>query len=77
MEKDLWVYELSKHLKVGENEIRLDLVVSNRNLLGPHHDREEEPFSVGLYTYKRFGTWDEKGESPICLPRYTFIKTII
>lgn len=69
--------DLSKHLKVGENEIRLDLVVSNRNLLGPHHDREEEPFSVGPYTYERFGTWDEKGESPICLPRYTFIKTII
>lgn len=69
--------DLSKYLKVGKNEIRLDLVVSNRNLLGPHHDGMEEPLSVGPYTFERFNTWDEKGQSPLCLPRYTFVKTII
>ena len=69
--------DLSKYLKVGKNEIMLDLVVSNRNLLGPHHDGMEEPLSIGPYTFERFNTWDEKGQSPLCLPRYTFVKTII
>ena len=69
--------DVSKYLKVGENEIRIDLVVSNRNLLGPFHDRAEEADFVGPYTFERFGSWNEKGDSPLCLPRYTFIKTII
>ena len=69
--------DLSKYLKVGDNKIRLDLVVSNRNLLGPHHQPMEEPMFVGPYSFERFDTWNEKGESPWCLPRYSFVKTII
>lgn len=69
--------DLSKHLKIGDNKIRLDLVVSNRNLLGPHHHQMEEPMFVGPHTFERFKTWNEKGESPWCLPRYSFVKTII
>ncbi len=69
--------DLSNYLNVGDNEIRLDLIISNRNLLGPFHDGIEEPFSVSPYTFERFGSWNEKGESPLCLPRYSFVKTII
>ena len=69
--------DLSKYLKPGKNKIRLDLVVSNRNLLGLHHDLDEEPYSVNPMRFERFGTWDENGKSPICLDRYSFIKTII
>ena len=69
--------DISNYLKVGDNKIRLDLVVSNRNLLGPHHALEEEPFGVGPYTFERFGSWDDNCESPACLKRYTFVKTII
>lgn len=69
--------DLSKHLKVGKNKIRIDLVVSNRNLLGPHHDLNEEPFNVGPYSFERFGSWDENGKSERCLLRYSFVKTII
>ena len=69
--------DVSKVLKVGKNTIRLDLVVSNRNLLGPHHDLKEEALFVSPYSFERFGSWDEKGNSPICLPRYSFVKTII
>ena len=69
--------DLSKYLKVGKNKVRIDLVVSNRNLLGPHHFIFEEPLSVGPHTFERFGTWDEKGKSHFCLERYSFVKTII
>lgn len=69
--------DLSSYLKTGKNEIRLNLVVSNRNLLGPFHDQMEEVKLVGPYSFERFGTWNEKGDSPLCLPRYTFVKTII
>ncbi len=68
---------VSKYLVKGTNTIRIDLVVSNRNLLGPHHDNMEEPLSVGPNTFERFNTWDEKGRSPLCLDRYSFVKTII
>lgn len=69
--------DLSKYLKVGQNDIVLDLVVSNRNLLGPFHALEEEPMGVGPYTFERMGTWKKDGTSPLCLSRYSFVKTII
>ncbi|MBO6280279.1 MAG: hypothetical protein J6M95_01700 [Bacilli bacterium] len=69
--------DLSKYLEIGKNNIKLELVVSNRNLLGPHHDQLEEPLNVGPYSFERFGSWDEKGQSELCLQRYSFVKTII
>ncbi len=69
--------DLSNYLKVGNNKIEIRLSISNRNLLGPFHDPLEEPMSVGPYSFERFGTWDEKGKSCLCLDRYSFIKTII
>ena len=70
--------DLSNYLKKGTNKIRLELVVSNRNLLGPHHNSFfEEPLAVGPYTYERLKTWKKDGSSDLCLPRYSFVKTII
>lgn len=69
--------DLSKYLKVGKNVLRLDLVISNRNLLGPFHQVEEEPLSIGPYSFFRFGTWKKDGTSDLCLPRYSFVKTIL
>ena len=69
--------DLSKHLKIGKNKIRLALSVSNRNLLGVHHNNEEEPSAMGPYSFERFGTWDENGKSPFYKERYSFVKTII
>lgn len=69
--------DLSKYLKVGKNKIQISLIVSNRNLLGPHHYPIEEPFSVGPYSFERFGTWTKEGTSEWCLDRYSFVKTII
>ena len=69
--------DLSKYLKKGENEIELVLTVSNRNLLGPFHTQAEEDFYCGPHSFERFRTWKEDDTSDFCLPRYTFVKTII
>ena len=68
--------DLSGYLKQGENEIELTLTVGNRNFFGPFHTTEEEPFSVGPYTFERFGSWKD-GKSSLLLDRYAFVKTII
>ena len=69
--------DLSKHLKVGKNKIKLILTVSNRNLMGWQHSHEEEPLSTGPFSFELFGTWDEDGNSPFFRKRYSFVKTII
>ncbi len=69
--------DLSSYLKVGNNKVTIKLVVSNRNLLGPFHQPTEELIFVGPYSFERFQTWDENGKSPLCLDRYSFVKTII
>jgi len=69
--------DLSKYLVKGENDIQLDLIISNRNLLGPFHTKEQEPLGIGPFTFERFGTWDKDGNSPLCIPAYAFVETII
>jgi len=69
--------DLSKYLKVGKNLIRIVLTISNRNLLGPHHDKEEEVMFVAPATFERIGTWDKDGKSDLCLSRYSFVKTLL
>lgn len=69
--------DLSKHLKIGKNTIRIVLTVPNRNLLGIHHHNQEEPLSIGPYSFERFKTWQKDGTSPLFKKRYSFIKTII
>ena len=55
--------DISAFTKPGENEIVLELIVSNRNLFGPHHNiAQEEPESVGPYTFELPGTW-KNGQS--------------
>ena len=69
--------DVSKLLKVGENEIELVLTVGNRNLLGPFHLKEQESFWVGPRSFERMGSWDEDGNSPYFEKPYSFIKTMI
>ena len=69
--------DLSNYLKLGKNKIRLVLSISNRNLMGVHHNLEEEPSSIGPYSFERFGTWDKEGNSRFYKKRYSFVKTII
>ena len=68
--------DISKYLRIGENEIELTLTIGNRNLLGPFHTIGEHGF-IGPDTFERFGTWKEDGSSRLFNPDYSFKKTII
>ncbi|MBQ9703703.1 MAG: hypothetical protein IJV68_04065 [Clostridia bacterium] len=68
--------DISKALKVGENEIELTLTVSNRNLFGPFHTIWEEAFFVSPDTFERFGHWDN-GKNKYLTDSYAFVKTIV
>ena len=68
--------DVSKALKVGENEIELVLTVGNRNLLGAFHTPEQENFSVGPYTWERSGTWKD-GKSFAVVDKFALVKTLV
>ena len=68
--------DVSKALKVGENEIELVLTIGNRNLLGPFHTREQENFGVGPYTWERSGTWKD-GKSFAVVDKYALVKSLV
>ncbi len=64
---------LSAFLKEGENEIILALTNSNRNLLGPHHGHDPEPFGVGPGTFSMENQWNG-AECGAYLDRYAFVR---
>lgn len=65
--------DISQFTHTGENEIVLELIVSNRNLFGPHHMLEqEEPESVGPYSFELPGTWQD-GRSTAYRHSYSFV----
>lgn len=69
--------DLSNFLHIGDNHIEIKLIVSNRNLLGTHHEKFfEEDQWVGPYSFERLGTWKD-GKSSILRESYSFVKTII
>ena len=51
--------EIGPYLQDGENTIRIDLVHSLRNLLGPHHHRHGELLSVGPGSFSDAGNWTD------------------
>ncbi len=60
--------DVTPYLKKGTNKIEVALTIGNRNLLGPHHIRDGEPFSVGPgeFTPNNENWYPEK---------YSFVKT--
>ena len=69
--------DISQFTQEGENEIVLELTVSNRNLFGPHHNAaDEEPESVGPYTFDLPGTW-KGGRSTQYRESYSFVSVPI
>ena len=69
--------DISQFTQKGENEIVLELTVSNRNLFGPHHNAaDEEPESVGPYTFDLPGTW-KGGRSTQYRESYSFVSVPI
>lgn len=50
--------DISKFLTEGKNHIKIELVSSLRNMLGPHHFKpNKEPLAVNPYYFNMFGSW--------------------
>lgn len=56
--------DLAPYLRAGENTVELELMASNRNLLGPHHNAAEpEPIAVDPTLFSLYGSWcDDKSD---------------
>ncbi|MBQ8576475.1 MAG: hypothetical protein IJ449_00690 [Clostridia bacterium] len=66
--------DLSDFLSEGENVITLALTNSNRNLMGPHHGHDPEPWGVGPTTFSMENGWDENNTCPAYVNRYAFVR---
>ena len=65
--------DISKLAQPGDNLIELDFLISNRNLLGPHHDIFNENGSVSPASFEIPGLWTD-GENPNYADRYNLLK---
>ena len=65
--------DISDYLAAGVNRVAVTLWSGNRNLLGPHHSLEENPMSVGPYTFELAGSW-EHGKSRCERENYSFVR---
>ncbi len=55
--------DISSVAKVGENEISVRFIMSNRNLLGPHHYKGDKNEGVSPWTFELAGSWID-GKNP-------------
>ncbi len=65
--------DLADYLKEGKNEITLSLYNANRNLLGPHHRHDPEPWGVGPGTFSFEREWNNN-ECRGYVDRYAFVR---
>ena len=65
--------DLAPYLREGKNTLKLTLYNSNRNLLGPHHRHDPEPYGVGPGTFSFEGEW-HGGVCPGYTGRYAFVR---
>lgn len=65
--------DIGAYLTEGENEIILDLCNSNRNLMGPHHRHDPEPYGVGPGTFSFENEWHGR-ECRGYADRYAFVR---
>ena len=65
--------DLADYLVEGENTIQLALTNSCRNLLGPHHTHDPEPFGVGPFTFSFEKQWRD-GRCDAFVPAYAFVR---
>ena len=66
--------DVSQYLESGENIIDIKLYSGNRNLLGPHHlKNDRNPKWVGVDTYELVGSWDNGVSNKEC-DEYSFVR---
>ncbi len=66
--------DLSGLLREGKNELTVTVTSSNRNLMGPHHRPDPEPYSVGPSTFSYEGEWEKGVYDENYLERYAFVR---
>lgn len=68
--------DITDALRDGENQIELELVGSNRNLLGPHHNNEGECYAVGpeTFTANIWENYELRITKPVWDERFCFVK---
>ena len=65
--------DLADHLTEGENTVTFTICNAYRNLLGPHHRKDAEPFGVGPTTFSFEKEWNgEKCDGYV--PNYAFVR---
>ena len=65
--------DISDIAATGKNTVRVTLIPSLRNLLGPHHFAPiDDPMSVGPATFDLSGSWKD-GESPLLRKSYSLV----
>ncbi len=63
--------EITHLLRAGENDVKILLRSSNRNLFGPHHfDWKDDSFGVAPYHYEFFGCWKDGKYPPSYIKEY-------
>ena len=66
--------DLSPYLHPGENVLELELMASNRNLFGPHHNAAApEPLFVDPTLFSLYGSW-HNGKSEEYRENYAFVR---
>lgn len=66
--------DISDFAIVGENIVEIDVIISNRNLLGPHHlTGDGNSDYISPYNFDLTDTW-KNGESEQYADRYTLLK---
>ena len=65
--------DLAPYLVEGENRIALKLTNSPRNLLGPHHFADPEPYGVGPVTFSLENRWENE-QCDLFRERYSFVR---
>ena len=66
--------DLAGYLVPGSNSIRVRLINSNRNLMGPHHGTDPEPYALGPVQFSYEKQWDENGNCGWYNERYALVK---
>ena len=66
--------DISDYVVKGKNHAEITLYTGNRNLLGPHHLKDDEdPACVGPFTWELVGSWNN-GVSSMERPEYSFVR---
>lgn len=66
--------DISEFVVKGENTVEVDVIISNRNLLGPHHlTGDGHSDYIGPYSFELTGEW-KNGKSDKYESRYTLLK---